>query len=246
MRAQEKVTKEKGTPSGPVSGLLPADCAIWRRGSLTVHPWTATNARASCARPFGRILHPLAGPQGDPDGRAARIVRAEAQAKASRLKPLLQRGSGSARTMRAALPGSPSAPVDGGREGPQGRAHEVRAFAVSAGMRCRRTPAGVHAPAGQDARRAALSGVSFSLVSFSWTSKRKKPARRDAGRTYRDVGRLSRKIRACCSKRTATARRKRPHPALSRNDAESAAPSRCVRRSRNSCVVFTFCCHSIA
>ncbi len=69
---QREVTKRKDTPSGPVSGLVPADCAIGLRGSLTVHPWTATNARASCARPFGRILHPLAGPRGDPGGRAAR------------------------------------------------------------------------------------------------------------------------------------------------------------------------------
>ena len=192
LRAQEKVTKEKGTPSGPVSGLLPADCAIGLWGSLTVHPWTATNARASCARPFGLILHPLAGPQGDPGGRAARSCaqkhRGFRRSHRRQLAPTKRRspcGSGGSRDALAftcscfALLvsllcfcfcahdarcsfGSPSAPVDGGREGPQGRAHDARAFAVSARMRCRRTPAGVHAPAGQDARRAVLSGCPFS------------------------------------------------------------------------------------
>jgi len=45
--------------------------------------------------------------------------------------------------------------------------------------------------------------VSFSLVSFSWTSKRKKPARRDAGRKRTDASRLSRKKHCTHSKKNA-------------------------------------------
>jgi len=73
--------------------------------------------------------------------------------------------------------GSPSAPVDGGRSGPKGRAHDARAFAVSARMRCRRTPADVHAPAGQDARRAVLWGCrSLWFLSLGQARERNRPA----------------------------------------------------------------------
>jgi hypothetical protein len=102
---QRKGTKRKDSPSGPVSGLLPADCAIGLRGSLTVHPWTATNARASCARPFGLILHPFARPQGDPGWGSGALLRAEAIGYGTQWRTLFASRS-------------PSAPVDGGRSGP--------------------------------------------------------------------------------------------------------------------------------
>ena len=89
----------------------------------------------------------------------------------------------------ALLFGSPSAPVDGGRSGPQGRAHEVRAFADSARMRCRRTPADVHAPAGQDARRAVLRGV-VSLGDFSLDKHCAAGAARTAKLARRAEGRM--------------------------------------------------------
>jgi hypothetical protein len=67
--------------------------------------------------------------------------------------------SASARRSAPLPADSPSATVSGGRPSPQGRAHDARAFAVSAWMRCRRTSADVHASAGQDARRALPRGA---------------------------------------------------------------------------------------
>jgi len=62
--------------------------------------------------------------------------------------------------------------VDGGRQSPQGRAHDVRAFAVSAGAlsanlgrRSRTFRAGC--AEGDDA------GLPFLLVTFLWASKEK-------------------------------------------------------------------------
>jgi len=183
---QRKGTKRKDTPSGPVSGLLPADCAIGWRGSLTVHPWPATNARASCARPFGRILHPLAGPQGDPGGRAARScaqkqsksIAAEAApttrlwlcAHDARCSSGVPFSAGGRRSIRPA----------GARAG-RARVRRQRMDALSANPDRRSRTRRAGCPEG------GAVGVSFSLVSFSWTSKRKKPARRDAGRTRMDA-----------------------------------------------------------
>jgi hypothetical protein len=59
---QEKVTKEKATP-----GFAPAmkpRVRVGREGFLTARPCAGKNARASCARPFGRILPPAAAAQG--------------------------------------------------------------------------------------------------------------------------------------------------------------------------------------
>ena len=68
---------------------------------------------------------------------ARTALRAEV---ASRLKPALrQKNACSALLMRAGarplVPGSPSATGNGGRQSPQGRAHDARTFAVSARTR---------------------------------------------------------------------------------------------------------------
>ena len=189
---QRKGTKRKDTPSGPVSGLLPADCAIGLRGSLTVHPWTATNARASYARPFGLILHPLAGPQGDPGGRAARScaqkqkrsVAAEA-APTTRLWPCAQERAASCSWVPFSAGERRSIRPAGARAG-RARVRRQRTDALSAnpGRRSRTRRAGC--PEG------GAVGGPFLLVPFLWASKEKEPARRDAGRTNTDVGRFSR------------------------------------------------------
>jgi len=111
-----------------------------------------------------------------------------------------------------------------------------------------RTPQPDRAVDGQDARRPGRWGV-FLLVPFLWTStapqerreqrswprrgegqdarsQEKEPARRDAGRTYRDVGRSSRKIiEPAARNATATARQEHPHPTLSRKR-ERGTPSK--------------------
>jgi len=168
---QRKGTKRKDTPSGPVSGLLPADCAIGLRGSLTVHPWTATNARASCARPFGLNLHPLAGPQGDPDEERRAPARISiVVVRLSRLKPLLQRDPLCAHDARC----SSGVPVSaGGRRsirpagartrGARVRRQRMDALSANPDRRSRTRRAGC--PKG------GAAGVSFLGVTLLWTSK---------------------------------------------------------------------------
>ena len=115
--------------------------------------------------------------------------------------------------MRAALPpGSPCGPASGWRIRPKGRAHDARAFVAVHGW----TVNEPRNPIAQSAGRSPLTGplgVSFLLVTSLWTSKEKLPARRDAGRTRTDAGRLSRRIRARRKRRT---RQKHPRPTLSR------------------------------
>jgi len=61
-----------------------------------------------------------------------------------------------------------------GGKSPQGRAHDARSFAVRPRMACQRTSgASSRSHAGMDARVTAAARVPFSLVTFSWASKRK-------------------------------------------------------------------------
>src|SRR5690242_1994516 len=105
--------------------------------------------------------------------------------------------------------GSPSAPVDGGREGPQGRAQDARAFAA---MQDASSSNPGRRPRTFRAAEGGAVGVSFLLVTSLWTSKEKSPARRDAGRTRMDAGRLSRRKRAHRKQDTAKAPSPRPIP----------------------------------
>ena len=78
----------------------------------------------------------------------------------------------------------PSAAAGGGRSGPQGERDGSRSLRRQHTDVLSAQPAAVRGPRAQDARVAPLQGLPFSLVTFSWASKRKSPARRDAGRTH--------------------------------------------------------------
>jgi len=77
---------------------------------------------------------------------------------------------------RAALR-APSAAVNGGRISPQGRAQGCARVRRRRRKRRRRTPAAVHAPVGQDARRAPLQGrPSLWLLSLGQARESDRPA----------------------------------------------------------------------
>jgi len=74
LRAQEKVTKEKGTPRGRLAGVLPAKCVKGGRGFSTAHPWAdEKQADLRVGFPAGFSAHPSPPPRG-PDEQA-RILR---------------------------------------------------------------------------------------------------------------------------------------------------------------------------
>jgi len=181
--AQRKVTKRKGT-------------------------LTAAVTRASCARDFASALRGLPTAHPCADGRLIRILRITLRAFSARARrgqegalksqsaaflaaeATVPRASAFcfalASARRSALPlffRAPSAAVDGGRQSPQGRAHDAPAFAVGTGnvpsanlgRRSRTFRAGC--AEGVDA------GLPFLLVTSLWASKEKLLARRDAGRT---------------------------------------------------------------
>ena len=93
-----------------------------------------------------------------------------------------QRGLGRAGA-RCFSPG-PSAATDGGRSGPQGEREGSRSLRRQHREVLSAQPAAGSGPCAQEVRKAAPRGLPFSLVTFSWASKRKTPARRDAGRTH--------------------------------------------------------------
>ncbi len=183
--SKEKSPRERTPPAARSLGILPIDCAIGLRGSLTVHPWTATNARASCARPSGPVLHPLAGPQGDPGGRSARSC---AQMKPTHRGFRRSRQSGHRSSVGAAeaamLLRAParysllSGPLrrrwtadEKARRG----ARRTRARSPRCRMHRRRTPADVHVPSAL--RKATPSGwPSLWFLSLGQARERSRPA----------------------------------------------------------------------
>jgi hypothetical protein len=82
----------------------------------------------------------------------------------------------------APLLGSPSAAVNDGRISPKGRVHGCTRVRRRRRKRRRRTPTVVHAPAGQDARRALLSGCpSLWSLSLGQALRRRSGANSGAG-----------------------------------------------------------------
>ena len=164
LHAQRKVTKRKGTLASRSPDILSVDCASGLRGSLTARPVPTTNARASVHAPlraFSSTRSP--GRKGNPGRAQARaLLRAQSGALPTCLPRLL---------CLALLPllGSPSAPAGGGRKGPQGgrdgsrplRRQCADALSAQPGRRSRTRGA---------SSRGRRCGVSFSLVTFSWTS----------------------------------------------------------------------------
>jgi len=91
------------------------------------------------------------------------------------------------------FPGGPPVPRRGrGGKSPKGRAQEARAFAVGTGM-CRQRTAAASSRSRRLEPATAVPGVPFSLVTFSWASKRKWLARQGwRVKKHRDVRRVSR------------------------------------------------------
>ena len=162
------------------------------RGFPMAHPVPPGNARASMPAPLRAHRPRLTGPHGAPESRSARTV-------ASTLALALD------------LPGPHEprrvAQAAGGERRDCSRPWMAE-FAPAAG--CRATQGTT--PAQQAARGA---GVSFSLVSFSWTSKRKKLGRRRGGRNPATA--LNQK-------------RKKPHTPRAHESASQAQPQ--LRRTK--------------
>ena len=143
---QRKGTKRKDTPSGPVSGLLPADCAIGLRGSLTVHPWTATTARVVRA-PLRACPPPARRATRGPRRKSGALLRAEASRQMPLEKPP-PRWLSAAGARRSALlcfrcPLQRRWTAD---EKARRGARRTRARSPRCRMHRRQTPADVHAP----------------------------------------------------------------------------------------------------
>ena len=172
------------------------------RGFPMAHPVPPGNARASVPAPLRAHRPRLTGPHGAPESRSARTV-------ASTLALALD------------LPGPHEprrvAQAAGGERRDCSRPWMAE-FAPAAG--CRATQGTT--PAQQAARGA---GVSFSLVSFSWTSKRKKLGRRRGGRNPAAALNQKRKKPLTPPPRA---------PAPPGGSPSAPAPSRCARTPRGS------------
>ena len=101
------------------------------------------------------------------DRRGARSCAPLAGASRQRGFPLWLAARRSARLSRG-----PYAAAGGRRTGPQGRAHDGRAFVAGTGTCPQRTPQAARAVDGQESIDRGI-GVSFPLVTFVWISKRK-------------------------------------------------------------------------
>ena len=183
---KEKEPKERAPRQRRPPGILPCGCVNVGRGSPTAHPCADGERARSIARPCGPFRPPSTGAEGGPE-RAARIVRAEA--KQQQTQPRRSGFCFCAQERAALPPGSPCGPASGWRIRPKGRAHDARAFVAVHGWTVNEPRNPIAQSTGRSPSTGSL-GVSFSLVSFSWTSKRKKPARRDAGRKCTDAGRF--------------------------------------------------------
>jgi hypothetical protein len=86
LRAQEKVTKEKGTPQTCPPGLLPCGSVGRRRGSSTAPPVLTTNARASLPAPL-RAFRPRPTTSDGTRERASCAQKIKQQPKRRRVRP---------------------------------------------------------------------------------------------------------------------------------------------------------------
>ena len=86
LRAQEKVTKEKGTPQTCPPGLLPCGSVGRGRGSSTAPPVLTTNARASLPTPL-RAFRPRPTTSDGTRERASCAQKIKQQLKQRRLRP---------------------------------------------------------------------------------------------------------------------------------------------------------------
>jgi hypothetical protein len=144
--AQEKVTKEKGTPEGAV-GRWPT-ARVRCGGSLTAHP---------CA-----------------DSERARFLRAPLRAFSSAHSPRPrgpedQERSEAERAPLCLLTSNPCDAAEGGRKGPKGTREGSRVFRCGPWMARQRNPAARSEPAAGGR----VTRVPFLLVTSLWASKEK-------------------------------------------------------------------------
>jgi|GEM_PF-2817237 len=190
--AQEKVTKEKGTPRTRLAGILHSRCASRRRGFSTAlccfascytakpglrHPWLWRSAGRSSASPYP--------PRPCTGEKHARVVRASLRAIRRRLAACegphgaaivaAEAKAGTCEALalaaRRAADRGPYGAAAVGWISPQGGAHDARPFAVGPRTDRRQTPPDRRGPEGQDARRALHRGV-LSLGYFSLDTQR--------------------------------------------------------------------------
>jgi len=213
LRAQEKVTKEKGTPETRPPGILPCGSVDRHRGSSTAPPVLTTNARASLPAPLQAYPAPIHRVSRDP---SARILRAEdeatarAKADAARLATerlhLHSRARVHTRASLCALPlpacrfrfpleragCAPSGPLcrgEGAQERPEGWATGRGPVRCRRRRRRQRTPERLRAVAGQDARRPRYRGA-LSLGYFSLGTQREVTRSRERAENRQDAVRL--------------------------------------------------------
>jgi len=185
--AQEKVTKEKGTPRACPPGLLPCGFASRRRGFSTAHPCAdekhARVLRASLRADPSPSRRARGAPlSGHPDRWPAPVCRlawcwAESWRLPTARAPVrrsvsIERGSAGPSAARMAAQWGPYGAAAGGWNRPQGGAHGCAPVRRQRRMRCRRAPPDRREPAGQDARRALHRGA-FSLGHRSLGKQRK-------------------------------------------------------------------------
>jgi len=191
----KKRNQKKGHPGVPVAGhpvrrLREQVTGFVDGTSCADNERACIHARA----PSGFFLHPLAGTQGNPG-------RANARSCARKASGSLHAGLPCVAPLVLCSSNSPRRPAGGGRNGPQGGRDGSRPLRRQCRDALSAQPADVRGPAGllpAGGRR----GVSFSLVTFSWTSKRKSPARRRGERNPCESARIRERSIACLKNET--------------------------------------------
>ena len=166
LRGQEKVSKEKATPTlAPCAQSLCSRCASALRGSLTVHPWTGIELAHVVWAILRTVPTHARRDRGDPmSAHRARQRNSQSSAPcASSHEPALSLP----RTMRAHRVPSIAASVR--RRSPQDGPHDVGQFDASPWMDCQRTPQHARAPGAQGlcARRECGGGLSLGYFSLA-------------------------------------------------------------------------------
>ena len=169
-------------------GMLPRGCVNGGRGSPTARPALTANARASLHAPLtGLLVRRSPSLTGTPE----RAARSCARKRIAGCAPRAACAAGKAAPLALQVPSWPRR-VRGEKARRVG-ARDRAEFAVSAGRAVGKPRSALAQSRAPDARVTAASRVPFSLVTFSWASKRKSPARRDASGKRTDAGRFSRK-----------------------------------------------------
>jgi len=196
-RAQEKVTKEKGTPVRRPPGILPSGCVslgrAFRRGSCPGEKCAASLPHS--LRAFSSEPHRRTGAPAEQRASCAHFSKEQHQELQHRRKQMLARvqtltdgellltrrtAAIRVRAGRALLYRGPLGRGGWMEDQPAGWPTGSRPVFRQHRMCCRKTPESTRAPAGQDARRARPRGALFSWLLLFWARKRE-VARAPAG-----------------------------------------------------------------